>query len=434
MITAKTIRLFSVFGIILLLILQYIWFKNSYVLMEHDIIEKSELNLLNVVENELFERLKKLSINISVQKNEPSKRNSKNISKWNVDKTNDLNSGLQELTNILKNPCSLPRVDTLFREKMIESIGFSPSHTIRFINDTQKSKAKPSKFTIYAKVTQKQYIEVTLNSPLGSILRQAQFIMFISILLVFMIGVILIYQLKSMLRENKFVSFIRDYTHALTHELKTPISGIYMSASQLASGKLEERPESRKHHYQMCKDQSLKLLTTVDRILLVAKAEHSKIEPNSVYTEVKPFVDKIAENHRLNNFRMKDIEITTGYEAENLMGFFDPFLLENVLNNLIDNAVKYSESSVKISITCSIVENHLLIAVKDNGFGIAEKELKHIFDNFERGNKVEGKGIDGYGIGLNYVNKVIKAHKGKITVISKEGKGSEFRIILPVKK
>ena len=433
MFTAKAIRIFSIFGILMLLILQYIWFKNSYVLMEHDIIEKSETNLLSAIENELFERFKSLSIDFSIQDKVENKSGEKVFSSGSINQSKDLNTGLQESLAIIKRPCSIKRVDTLFQEKIIESIGFVPDHTIQFIDANKKNQAKPSKFTIYAKVTEKQYIEVVLNSPLGSILRQAQFIMFISILLVILIGVILIYQLKSMLRENRFVNFIKEYTHALTHELKTPISGIYMSASQLTSGVFEDKPESRQRYYQMCKDQSSKLLTTVDRILLVAKAEHSKITPNNIETELKPYIDKIVDNRRQNNFRMKNVELSTSYQSESLMGTFDPFLMENVLNNLIDNAVKYSEDSVNIQVVCLIVNNKLQIRVKDNGFGIAKKEQKHIFDSFERGNKVQGKGIDGFGIGLNYVNKVIKAHNGKILVESEEGLGSEFIITLPLK-
>ena len=431
MFTAKTIRIFSTVGIILLLVLQYVWFKNSYVLMEHDIIQKSETNLTKSTENELFERMNKASIHFSFQNKET--KGLKFVKKGHIDQSKDINTGFQDLLIMMGKPCSIQRVDTLYNSIMIESIGFAPNHSIRMITADQKEKLHLSKFSIFSKITNKQYVEVNLISPLGSILRQAQIILISSILLVIMIGIILISQLRSMLRENRFVDFIREYTNALTHELKTPISGIYMSTSQLASGKLEDRPESRMHHYQMCKDQSAKLLTTVDRILLVAKAEQSKITPNILGVELKDFVDKVAETHRQNNFRNKDVEITTHYERDDMTGLFDFFLMENVFNNLIDNAVKYSDQSVKILISCSYINNKLQISVKDNGFGIAKKDQKSIFDNFERGNKVQGKGIDGFGIGLNYVSKVIKAHKGRISVKSEEGAGSEFIIVLPNK-
>ncbi|MEA4839925.1 MAG: HAMP domain-containing sensor histidine kinase [Bacteroidales bacterium] len=338
---------------------------------------------------------------------------------------------LQQSLISMGKPCCIQRIDTLFQKEMIESLGFVPKYSIRFIDAKQKENAKGSKFIFFAKVTEKQYIEVVLNSPLGSILRQAQLILLTSILLVILIGVILVYQLRSMLREKQFVNFIQEYTHALTHELKTPISGIYMSASQLVSGLFEDKPEHRQRYYQMCKDQSQKLLTTVDRILLVAKAEHSKITPSLAKMELKPYIDKIVDNRRQNNFRMKSVELYTEYQSETMTATIDPFLMENVLNNLIDNAIKYSDNTVKIIVSCAFSDKKLRINVKDNGFGIAEKDQKHIFDNFERGDKVEGKGIDGFGIGLNYVNKVIKAHKGTISVKSEEGLGSEFIIVLP---
>ncbi|MDD4921054.1 MAG: HAMP domain-containing sensor histidine kinase [Bacteroidales bacterium] len=405
--------------------------------MEHDIIEKSEKELAIAVENELFERFNNNPLKIYVHKGGKSTQStiptSKIVSNGVMNQSKDFNTSLQQTLVLMGAPCSLERIDTLFQENMFESIGFVPQYNIKFIDSKQKDSEKPSKFTIYAKVTNKQYVKVVLNSPLGSILRQAQLILVSSVLLVILIGIILVYQLKSMLRENHFVSFIKEYTHALTHELKTPISGIYMSASQLASGVFEEKPESRQRYYQMCKDQSQKLLTTVDRILLVAKAEHSQITPNKVETDIKPFVDKIVDNRRQNNFRMKDIELITEYQSEYLVASFDPFLMDNVLNNLIDNAVKYSDNSVKIVVSCAIIDKKLHIKVKDNGFGIPDKEQKHIFNSFERGDKVQGKGIDGFGIGLNYVNKVIKAHHGSISVKSKEGLGSEFLIEIPNK-
>jgi len=398
-------------------------------MMEHDFIDKSETSLTKSIENELFERLNKKSSGISVQKS--LKSDQKILLSTDLNQSKDINEGIQEFLTLTKNPCSINRVDTLFNKTMIESIGFAPSHTIHFVDSLTVQKSKSSKYTINSKITKDQYIQVSLSSPMGSILRQAQLILYASIFLVLLIGVILIVQLRSMLRENHFVSFIKEYTNALAHDLKTPISGIYMSASQLVSGVFEDKPESRQRYYQMCKDQSSKLLATVDRILLIAKSEHSKIVPNLTKTELKPYLDKIVDIRRQNNFRMKSVELSTSYQTEEMSGLFDPFLLENVLNNLIDNAVKYSNDEVKIHISCEQVNKKLRICVKDNGFGIAKNEQKHIFDNFERGNKVEGKGIDGFGIGLNYVNRVIKAHNGVISVKSEEGLGSEFIIELP---
>jgi two-component system, OmpR family, phosphate regulon sensor histidine kinase PhoR len=433
--TAKFIRIFSVLGILGLLFLQYSWFKNSYILMEHDIIQKANKSLTASIELELKQRMASVFGNhLKTVFTNGSENPIKGevVSKNQMNQTDDFSGVVQDFLITMGKSCNVAILDSIFKADLTKSIGFSPKYSISLISAKVKDNTKPEKFTFFSKITKDQYAKVTLVNPLQSILRQAQLIIAVSILLVIIIGVVLIYLLRSTLREAKFVNFIKEYTHALTHELKTPISGIYMASSQLSSGIFEEKPEARQRYYGMMKESSSKLLSTVDRILLVAKAEHSKITTNPTPTEVKPFIDKIVDTHRSNNFRRKIVELTSDCTPEDLMGTFDPFLMENVLNNLIDNAMKYSEEEVKIEVFAGLSNNKLEFRLKDNGFGIAENELKHIFDNFERGNKVQGKGIDGFGIGLNYVNKVVHAHKGTIEVTSQEGVGTEFRILLPI--
>jgi len=433
--TAKFIRIFAVLGILGLLFLQYSWFKNSYVLMEHDILEKANKTLTTSIEVDLNSRMNlafgnKLKTIVSNGSESPIK--GQIISNGNMSQSDDISDFMQDAMITMGKPCKIEKLDSIFTANLSNAIGFPAKYSLSLVTAKVKEKTKPNKFTFFGKITKDQYAMVTLINPLQSILRQAQMIIAVSILLVIIIGVVLIYLLRSTLREAKFVNFIKEYTHALTHELKTPISGIYMASSQLSSGIFEEKPEARQRYYGMMKESSSKLLSTVDRILVVAKAEHSKITTNPTPTKVKPFVEKIVETHRSNNFRRKIVELTCSCEPDDLVGDFDPFLMENVLNNLIDNAMKYSEEQVKIEVFACVADNKLEFRLKDNGFGIAENELKHIFDNFERGNRVQGKGIDGFGIGLNYVNKVVHAHKGTIEVSSQEGVGTEFCIHLPV--
>jgi len=433
--TAKFIRIFSVLGILGLLFLQYSWFKNSYVLMEHDILEKANKSLSSTIEIDMSQRMELIfgkNIKTVTTNSTALPEKVQIVINNNLNQKEGFSGFIQDALSTMGKPCRIEGLDSIFKANLFKAIGFPAKYSLSLVNAKVKENTKPDKFTFFGKITKDQYAMVTLINPLQSILRQAQMIIAVSILLVIIIGVVLIYLLRSTLREAKFVNFIKEYTHALTHELKTPISGIYMASSQLSSGIFEEKPEARQRYYGMMKESSSKLLSTVDRILLVAKAEHSKITTNPTPTEVKPFIDKIVEIHRSNNFRRKVVELTSTCEPEDLSGNFDPFLMENVLNNLIDNAMKYSEEQVKIELFAGIVDHKLEFRLKDNGFGIAENELKHIFDNFERGNKVQGKGIDGFGIGLNYVNKVVHAHKGTIEVTSQEGVGTEFCIHLPV--
>lgn len=430
MFAAKSIRILSVIGLLLLLILQYLWFQNSYIMMEKEM----KNNLLKVfsrtIELNLYNRIERLSAKIEFM-NENQEDIHQDFSSTPIQGSEDINLGLQELANSMGQPCTLEGIDTLFRKGLQESLDFVPSYTLRFVSDTLYNIEEEKSFQIRQKILPNQYVEVVLDAPLGSILRQAQYILIVSLFLAILIGVILIYQLKSMLRENRFVQFIKEYTYALTHELKTPISGIYMSSAMLSSGKLEDKPDSRQRHYAICKEQSEKLLTTVERILLVAKAEHSAIVPDWQTIELMPYVEKIVQTYTNSNHRKKQIDIQYHIQPENASAQMDPVLMENVFSNLIDNAVKYSDNQVNIEIQLQCTKESTQIRIKDNGFGISEKDQKHIFDNFQRGNKMESKGIDGFGIGLNYVQKVIKAHKGNILLKSKEGVGSEFIINIP---
>lgn len=428
---ANIFRLFSIVGILTLLVLQYMWFKNSYSLMEHDILEKSKTILDKSIEDELYIRFSSNNTKIKFSNvNLESTNQIKSKSQIEVNQTSEINSALQDIAILEGNPCKANVLDSIYSASLFEAIGFVPKHTLSLIDASSKKGRKITKYTFFGKLTDNQYAEVVLVNPLGSILREAQMIVAVSIFLVVVIGFVLMYLLRTTLREAKFVSFIKDYTHALTHELKTPISGIYVASSQLASGILEDKPEARKKYYDACKTSSSKLLSTVDRILLVAKAERSKITTTLTEVELKPYLENIVNIHRSNNFRQKQVTLTCSCSPEHLTAKVDAFLMENVLNNLIDNAMKYSNNSVSIDVRAQQVPEGVEFRVKDTGFGISQEELKHVFDNFERGNKVERDGIDGFGIGLNYVNKVVKAHKGSVRVESTEGVGSEFIVLI----
>ncbi|MDD4921048.1 MAG: sensor histidine kinase, partial [Bacteroidales bacterium] len=121
--------------------------------------------------------------------------------------------------------------------------------------------------------------------------------------------------------------------------------------------------------------------------------------------------------------------IDTICETEDCKAYIDPNLMENTMINLIENAIKYSKDSLVITISCKLEDKRLLIRIKDNGNGISKQDLKHIFDIFSRGDRCEQ--IQGYGIGLYYVHQVVKAHQGKVDVLSEEGSGSEFVIDIP---
>ena len=125
--------------------------------------------------------------------------------------------------------------------------------------------------------------------------------------------------------------------------------------------------------------------------------------------------------------------ITTDCNVNELI-YADEVHFIGVIENLIDNSIKYSGNSVSIHISFNIQNDSLYIKVKDNGYGISKKNIHKIFGKYERCDAIKRNEAKGYGLGLNYVKRIVKAHRGNISVTSTEGIGTEFTIEIPVNK
>ncbi|MBN1637490.1 MAG: HAMP domain-containing histidine kinase, partial [Ignavibacteriales bacterium] len=131
--------------------------------------------------------------------------------------------------------------------------------------------------------------------------------------------------------------------------------------------------------------------------------------------------------------RDKQGNITTILHATNCKILCDEMHISNVINNLIDNAIKYADTKPEIIITTKTENDFLLMSIRDNGIGISSSHHEKIFDTFYRVNTGNIHNVRGYGIGLSYVKKIVQAHAGKIEVKSQVGEGSCFDIFLPLK-
>ena len=109
----------------------------------------------------------------------------------------------------------------------------------------------------------------------------------------------------------------------------------------------------------------------------------------------------------------------------------DPIKLEQVIFNIVENAIKYTDGEGTVNVGCTMQGNYALITVSDQGIGIPEKDIAHIFDRFYRVDKARARSTGGTGLGLSIVDKIVKLHGGRIEVESKENVGTTFRIYLP---
>ena len=276
------------------------------------------------------------------------------------------------------------------------------------------------------------HVEAIVKITPPVILKKMLIIFLSSVCIFIFINICMIYLIKMFTSIHHLNQLRENFTYALNHDLKTPLGTLAAIFYQLKEKTLDAEPEIKDQFIQTGIDQTINLQTIVNQILVVAYLNKKQLDLN-----IEPVNLQEITKNLINLFLVKggkEIIFTEKYESNIKSVYVDKFYISNAISNLIDNAIKYSASTVKIDIHCSANDEHIYIRVRDNGFGISPKDKKKIFKRFERGEEVKRNKISGFGLGLNFVKEVIKAHKGTISICSKLGEGSEVTISIPILK
>mgnify|MGYP002562456839 FL=1 len=250
------------------------------------------------------------------------------------------------------------------------------------------------------------------------------------IILSFVISCI-ICQIRIIARMNKIFQIREDFTYAMIHDMKTPLSSIFTALYFLHSGRLDNKPETKEKYYTIAENEVDHLLTLTNRVLTLSKLESHKLEMNREDVQLEPIVENLTVKFTAK--AQKPVRFTADLKAP--MVYADKEYLEEVLSNLIDNAIKYSKpEGVDIRIRSELNEKYTVVKVHDNGLGISEADQRTIFNKYERaaaGRKKNKNRPSGFGLGLNFVQQVMHAHEGKVFVTSIEGEFTEFALLFP---
>ena len=222
--------------------------------------------------------------------------------------------------------------------------------------------------------------------------------------------------------KTKFLSLV-------SHEFKTPLSGILTSSMLLAKYKLTEQQDKREKHLSIINNKVHYLNNILNDFLSIEKLEKGEVNYNLSSFSVKKAIEKTIDN--LGLLRKSGQIIVVESTADEAQIYHDEKIMELTLSNLVSNAIKYSPENATITITLAQNEQETLIQVIDNGFGIPEKDQKNIFQRYFRAENVLLN--QGTGIGLNIVKSHLENLGGTITFVSEENKGSAFSIKLPNK-
>jgi len=250
-----------------------------------------------------------------------------------------------------------------------------------------------------------------------------------SLLFIIAIIFVIIWVLKSFYWQKKMITITNEFINNLTHELKTPVFSIGLATKILQ----EKSIDKNKELVNMIRTQVDKLKNQIEKVLELASLEGKKNFVEKKINDFKPdILNLIKDFEQLAS--LEGIEFISEVRGDAYILKCNSYHLEIAINSLLENAKKYTKENVKIILLVYKEDNKLIVSVKDNGIGISDADKKMVFDKYFRVSSGDIHKVKGYGLGLNYVQRIIKLHKGRIKVKSEIGQGSEFIISLPLYK
>ena len=272
--------------------------------------------------------------------------------------------------------------------------------------------------------------QMTITNGSIYIIRHNWVLLLISILISIVIILSIIDQINYINEQERVRLLREDFSYAMVHDMKSPLTSIIMGTKYLHSGVLEKKPEIKEKYFTIVEDEAQHLLALINRLLTISKLEHGKLNIQKTVVKLEPMIEDVTEKYKAKS--TKPIHIATQLKVTTVAA--DEEYLKEAISNLIDNATKYSKEKINIRISTLEDNHYIYIKVYDEGIGISKSEQKSVFNRFERAAEHEknvNKTRKGFGIGLNYVFQVIHAHGGKISLKSEKDKWTEFTIALP---
>jgi two-component system phosphate regulon sensor histidine kinase PhoR len=376
---------------------------------------------LNIRQNEFLDWLKKNSIdfqNISARI----------INEYYAEKTLEIDP--KEIDFTLKQTMAFAQINTpyefaVIKDGVVQEGTFRNAHNIDFLKSKYQFKLFPDNL-----IKQNLFLSVVFPERTNYVLGSMVWILGGSLLFSLFILATFALSLYFIIRQKKISEMKSDFINNMTHEFKTPIATINLAADTIVNSKVINDENSIRHFIGMIKKENSRMNKKVETILQIASLDKKEIEFKFENVSINNIVERAVETIEI-QVHQRNGKIFVKLDAEEPFIFGDNEHLANLVNNLLDNAIKYSPESPQIIVSTKNCENGIILSVEDKGIGMTKAVQSKIFERFYRQSSGNVHDVKGFGLGLNYARSIIEAHKGTITVYSEPGKGSRFEIFLP---
>ena len=273
-----------------------------------------------------------------------------------------------------------------------------------------------------------KYVRILFNDTFRPTIEQLKF-SFLSPFILILLMIFCFTALLRILKQQKQQAERKEqYINNRTHEFKTPLATISAATEGMQQFNVLEKPEKTQLYLQTIAQEAKRLEDLVGKILQINLLDKKGVDLHLEEVQVVSLIDDLIAAEKIRHPEGLDIQFT--YQEPVPLVHADRTHLQNVLSNLIDNALKYTGNKPSVQIHLAQATSFLHIAVRDRGIGMDPSQLKKIFDPYYRiptGNRHD---VKGYGLGLHYVKAIVEMHGGRVEVQSKKGKGSEFSVYL----
>lgn len=270
-------------------------------------------------------------------------------------------------------------------------------------------------------------IKLSLPQKNSLILGQLKMSMATTAALLFVLIFCFGYTLMLIIRQKKISEMKTDFINNMTHEFKTPVSTIMIASESLRDPDMVADRSRVTRLANIIYEENARLGNHIERVLNVARIDRNDFKLDNKPVNINDLISIVLDSMEL-KLQKCNAELSLNLEADNPVIIADELHFSNVLYNLIDNAIKYSEETPKITISSFNKNGHVVIKVADEGIGMSRDQQAKIFEQFYRIPTGNVHNVKGFGLGLSYVNTIVKRLNGSISVRSEKDKGSEFEL------
>ena len=239
--------------------------------------------------------------------------------------------------------------------------------------------------------------------------------------------------LRTLFVQKKLGEIKSDFINNMTHEFKTPLATISLAVDALKNEKVIADKEKTSYFTGVIKEENIRMNKQVETILQASLLDKNEVQVNLKKLSAHEFIEDAVNNITL-PLQQKNGKLDIHLDAKLDLVQIDEVHFTNIVNNLLDNALKYSNDIPHITLTTFNTNNQFKIRIDDNGIGMSKETLSRIFEKFYRAHTGNVHNVKGFGLGLSYVKTMVEAHRGTIKAESILGKGSSFTLTFPLAK